>query len=90
MVEESFLGRVATVTMEITSLIYEKDMVRCGGTMDLCTKAIGAKESNQDSVACGCLIIRLERAYSRIIGIWVQFTKISKVQSRNRVKILIM
>ena len=90
MVEESFLGRVATVTMEIMSLICEKDMVRCGGTMDLCTKAIGTKESNQDLVACGYLIIRSERAFSRIIGIWVQFTKISKVQSRNRVKILIM
>ena len=90
MVEESFLGRVVTVMMEITSLIYEKDMVRCIGMMDLCTKAIGTKESNQDLVACGYLIIRSERAYSRIIGIWVQFTKILKVRSRSRVKILIM
>ena len=69
MVEESFLGRVATVTMETTSLIYVKDMVRCGGMMDLCTKVIGTKESNQDLVAYGCLMIQSERVFSKIIGI---------------------
>ena len=89
MVEESFLGRVVTVTMEITSLIYEKDMVRCGGMMDLFTKVIGTKESNQGLAACGYPMIPSEKVFSKTIDIWDQFTKISKILSRSRARILI-